>query len=68
MDRRELTQGKCEKCKVAFRWPSKGLRLRDADCPRCKTKLSRTTHLLKWPWITQAPASVHDAIKVGMGR
>ena len=47
----ELRQGKCPKCKVAFRWPAKDRPLYLAYCPRCKHRLYPTTHLLRWPWV-----------------
>ncbi len=40
------TQGKCVLCKVHYEWKGKPL-LRDAQCPRCKTKLKRTSCLLQ---------------------
>ena len=43
------TQGKCPKCKVAFRFSNPG-RLKDAYCPDCGTKLAATTHLYQGEW------------------
>lgn len=43
------TQGKCPKCKVAFRF-SFPARLKDAYCPDCGKKLTATTHLYKGEW------------------
>ena len=40
------TQGKCVLCKAHYEWKGKPL-LRDAQCPRCKTKLERTSCLLQ---------------------
>lgn len=60
----ELRQGKCLTCKVAFRWPAKLMRLRDAYCPRCASKLISTNHLLRWPWIDQNPINVREACKL----
>jgi hypothetical protein len=43
------TQGKCPKCKVAFRFDCPA-RLMDAYCPICGTKLVRTSYFFKGPW------------------
>jgi uncharacterized paraquat-inducible protein A len=43
------TQGKCPKCKVAFRFDHPA-HLYDAYCPDCRTKLVRTSYLFKGPW------------------
>ena len=45
------TQGKCPKCKVAFRFACPAM-LKDAYCPGCGTKLVRTTYLFKGEWRT----------------
>jgi len=42
------TQGKCNKCKVAYAWKGKP-KLRDAYCPICGEPLKRTSYLLKYP-------------------
>jgi len=44
-----MSQGKCPKCKVAFRFAMPGY-LSGAYCPDCGTKLMRTTHLYKGEW------------------
>lgn len=50
-----MTQGKCFRCKVAFRWKGKPL-LREALCPRCKEPLSKTSrHLKSLPWVEEHP-------------
>lgn len=49
----DFIQGKCARCKIAYRWKKKGARikrLKDAYCPRCGSKLWQTTHQLKWYW------------------
>ena len=40
------TQGKCPKCKIAYRFACPA-RLKDAYCPDCGTKLAATTYLYK---------------------
>lgn len=53
-----MTQGKCVRCAVAFRWRGKPL-LRNALCPRCKEPLSKTTrHLKSMPWVESHPLMV----------
>lgn len=47
----EYRQGKCPKCKIAFRWPTKDRPLKLAHCPRCNEKLQPTTRFLLWPWV-----------------
>ncbi len=42
-------QGKCPKCQIAYRFSSPR-DLKDAYCPKCGTKLSRTTYLYKGEW------------------
>lgn len=42
-------QGKCSKCQIAYRFSSPR-DLKDAYCPKCGTKLSRTTYLYKGEW------------------
>jgi len=40
-----LTHGKCARCVVIYRWPSKlALKLRDAACPVCGEELERTAN------------------------
>lgn len=50
----ELRQGKCLRCKLAYRWPfrvgARVMRLKDAYCPKCGDKLLSTNHLLRWTW------------------
>jgi hypothetical protein len=36
-----MTHGKCEKCRVVWKWSGRPL-LREAHCPTCKTPLVRT--------------------------
>jgi hypothetical protein len=51
-----MTQGKCTKCAVAYRWPGARLpRLRDARCLYCAGPLERTTYLLSYRWIDKVP-------------
>jgi hypothetical protein len=45
----DKTQGKCPKCKVAYRFDCPS-RLKDARCPKCASALKRTTYLFKGPW------------------
>lgn len=45
------TQGKCIKCKIAYRWYSKYRKLREAKCPRCGEQLKQTSCFLEWPWV-----------------
>ena len=56
MSEMKKTQGKCPKCKVAYRWPTKhdylgNIQLKNSHCMECKTKLKPTSHLLQWPWL-----------------
>lgn len=46
------TQGKCEKCQMAFTWKAgRGKRLADVRCPNCKGPLARTSDAYKrGPW------------------
>ena len=37
-----MPQGQCTPCRVVWIWHSK-LRLKDAACPECRTKLVRAT-------------------------
>jgi len=50
-----FTQGRCKKCNVRIQWKSSYMRLADAYCPWCGTKLSRTTHLFKGPMHYKEP-------------
>ena len=43
------TQGKCPKCKVAYRFDMPAV-LSMAKCPKCNTQLVRTSYLFKGPW------------------
>ena len=60
----EQRQGKCSKCKVAYRWPAKNGRLKDAHCPTCGEKLQPTSYLLEWDWkeILRPPQSAEAAV------
>ncbi len=50
-----MPQGKCDPCKVAFRWTGKPL-LRDSHCPTCGRPLTCTTYRLKrCRWMETAP-------------
>jgi len=50
IDARTETQGKCVACEVRYIWPRKvRVRVSDAFCPQCGSKLFATTHLLYWP-------------------
>lgn len=46
-----MVQGRCKRCEVAYRWPGSWGKLREAYCPECGTKLSRTTGQYAGPWI-----------------
>jgi uncharacterized paraquat-inducible protein A len=54
-----ITQGKCRRCQVGFRWPSPPL-LRDAYCPKCGRKLSATTYLFRGPWLNVGSENVQS--------
>jgi hypothetical protein len=45
-------KGKCENCKVIYAWHIYTTPLSEAYCPKCRTKLRRTTHLSKLPVIS----------------
>jgi rRNA maturation endonuclease Nob1 len=49
-----FVQGRCWRCKLAFRWKSgKGRRLKDTKCPSCGGDLVATAHYLKSvPWFS----------------
>ena len=49
----EKRQGKCDYCKVAYRWEARReYPLKRAYCGRCGGKLKATTHLLKaYRWV-----------------
>jgi hypothetical protein len=47
----EYTQGKCPKCKVAYRFMCPA-RLKDAYCPEDGSKLVATSYLYRGPWKT----------------
>ncbi len=55
----ELRQGKCTRCRVAFKWPARRMKLRNAYCPDCRKKLQQTTHQLKWQWVAVARPATH---------
>lgn len=42
-------QGKCPKCQIAFRFDCPR-DLKDASCPLCGTKLTRTTYQFSGEW------------------
>lgn len=61
----EQRKGKCRICRVAYRWPAKTMRFRDAYCPACGQKLQATTYQLRWKWITiPRPATVLEATAI----
>lgn len=60
----EKRQGKCLICKIAFRWPIKLMRLKDAYCPRCGDKLVSTNHLLRWSWFEENPLNSTESYKL----
>lgn len=50
-----MKQGKCIKCKVAYRW-IKDIHSRYCNCPKCGEKLQATLYFqTKFPWIDQEP-------------
>lgn len=49
-----MTQGKCTRCKIGFRWDGKP-RLYKAFCPYCQKRLARTTYLFKGRWENKVP-------------
>jgi hypothetical protein len=51
MSKDGYTQGKCPKCKTAFRFACPA-RLKDAYCPKDGTKLVATSYLYKGKWET----------------
>lgn len=51
------TQGKCERCRVAFRWTSK-TRVQDATCPHCFGRLARTSKFYGGEWVNEEPLRV----------
>ena len=55
-------QGKCTRCRLAFRWPAKWLPLWKAHCPKCGERLQATSHLLTWPWNNEVPLDCSGAI------
>lgn len=63
-----MTQGRCEACKVAFRF-NYPKRLRDAYCPYDGTKLIPTTHLYRrGRWETRNAISYREALRKFKGR
>jgi hypothetical protein len=63
-----MPQGKCNHCRVAFRWGGFPP-LRCAWCPKCGTPLERTSHQLRWPWEENARPASHDrALELRLGR
>ena len=44
-----MRQGKCPECKVAYRFAMPDV-LSMAKCPKCNTRLVRTSYLFKGPW------------------
>lgn len=61
----EFTQAKCTKCRVRHTWPANTLKVSDAFCPTCSTKLERTTYQVKlpskpWPLGLGVTACAHD--------
>ena len=55
-----VTQGRCRSCNVVIQWVPKCCvvkLVRDAYCPRCGTKLDRTTHLADVEFVYEAPVA-----------
>ena len=50
--RYDVTQGKCNHCRLAFNWKAgEKRRLKDTCCPSCGQPLKATVHYLKrYPW------------------
>jgi uncharacterized paraquat-inducible protein A len=57
---RNARQGKCDRCKVAYRFV-KPKRLRDAACPKCGDKLQAITYTLKrYPWVERENVALYN--------